>query len=209
MSGISYNKSKSLISNHENLKEQVKNFTPSVAKYEEYKAELLSEDDGIDLGFKKLAIHQMSYSGLGTMSGGPLGGKKQEGDYKIDCRWSPDYICKKIDVLNQMFAGVEVRQGKCTSLDFEDLIDDTEYPALIYLDPPYYEKGGVLYQHAFKHEDHVRLCEKLKDTEHKWVLSYDKCDEICEMYSWATLYDVTLKYSITGAREKVELIITN
>ena len=44
----------------------------------------------VDIGFKKLAIHQISYSGLGTMSGGPLGGAGQKSQYKIDCRWSPD-----------------------------------------------------------------------------------------------------------------------
>jgi len=46
----------------------------------------------LDVGFKKLAIHQISYSGLGTKSGGPLGGKSQESIYKIDCRWSPKHI---------------------------------------------------------------------------------------------------------------------
>jgi hypothetical protein len=30
-------------------------------------------------------------------------------------------------------------------------------PAMIYLDPPYYDQGGNLYQHAFTILDHERL----------------------------------------------------
>lgn len=90
------------------LKERVMSFVPSVERFDEYKQLLMSHDlpvfnpnnDDIALveyGFMKLAIHQISYSGLGTMSGGPLGGREQKSTYPIDCRWSPQYICKKID----------------------------------------------------------------------------------------------------------------
>ena len=47
-------------------------------------------------GFMKIAVHQLSYSGLGLRSGGPLGGRSQASPYKIDCRWSPEYIYKKM-----------------------------------------------------------------------------------------------------------------
>ena len=70
----------------------------------------------VDLGFKKLAIHQTSYSGLGTKSGGPLGGAEQKSRYKIDCRWSPEYICKKVDKLHDLFAAIEVRDNCCTNI---------------------------------------------------------------------------------------------
>ena len=39
---------------------------------------LTKEENQISKAFKKLAIHQISYSGLGTKSGGPLGGEKQQ-----------------------------------------------------------------------------------------------------------------------------------
>ena len=156
----------------------------------------------VDLGFKKLAIHQISYSGLGTKSGGPLGGAEQKSQYKIDCRWSPEYICKKVDKLHDLFAAIEVRGNCCTNLDFADVIEDTDCCSLLYLDPPYYVKGNDLYQHGFTVEDHERLANALRNTEHAWVLSYDDCREVRQLYKWANVEPLRVNYSITAMKDK-------
>ncbi len=221
----------SLIRHPDQLKFWVKKFTPSVAKFDEFKNELTqnnpvlnTEKQIVEFGFKKLAIHQISYSGLGTKSGGPLGGRDQKSDYKIDCRWSPDYICKKIDALNIKFKKLSVRNDCCTQLDFSDLINDTKMDALIYLDPPYYDKGNDLYQCGFQEKDHIRLADCLKKTKHKWLLSYDDCKEVRDLYKWANIEEIAdVNYSITAlkvkdketgqekreSRQKVELLISN
>ncbi len=97
------------------FKDRVQSFSPSIDAFFSIREELthLTEiptqsDRIIDIGFKKLAIHQISYSGLGTKSGGPLGGIEQKSNYKIDCRWSPDYICKKVDKLHNWFSSIEI-----------------------------------------------------------------------------------------------------
>jgi DNA adenine methylase len=192
------------------LKQLVKQFKPSVDKFDILKNELTANNPDLSdpneiaaFGFKKLAIHQISYSGLGTKSGGPLGGREQKSIYKIDCRWSPDYICKKIDNLHNKIKNYKIRTNECTNLDFSKLILDTEHDALIYLDPPYYDKGGDLYQHAFQESDHIRLADALQNTKHKWVLSYDDCPEIRQMYNWATIETIDgVSYSITATKDK-------
>ncbi|RTK95543.1 MAG: DNA adenine methylase [Neisseriaceae bacterium] len=210
------------------LKDQVEKFQPSVEIFDEYKKELtetplpkLNSDIEIaKFGFKKLAIHQISYSGLGTKSGGPLGGRKQKSAYKIDCRWSPKYICKKIDVLHLQFSKLSVRNNICTNLDFSELISDNSHEAIIYLDPPYFVKGNELYQHGFTESDHVRLADCLKKTKHQWVLSYDDCPEIRKYYDWASIEEINgVNYSITAtknketgerkSRSKLELLISS
>lgn len=214
----------SLIKYSDQLKECVVNFMPSVEKFDEFKDELTqsnpvlkTDKQIVEFGFKKLAIHQISYSGLGTKSGGPLGGRSQKSDYKIDCRWSPNYICKKIDLLNEKFKKFTIHNDCCTQVDFSELIDD-KADALMYLDPPYYKKGNELYQFGFKEEDHVRLADCLKKTKHRWVLSYDNCVEIRNLYGWANVESYDVNYSITAlkqkdgkrkSRNKIELIITN
>lgn len=196
--------------NPELFKQKVKEFVPSVDFFYKFKKELIEEHTELDsdekianYALKKLAIHQISYSGLGTKSGGPLGGRKQKSAYKVDCRWSPNYICKKIDIIHEIFSKLSVRNNICTSLDFSDLINDTSCPALIYLDPPYYVKGQELYQDGFKEEDHKRLVDCLRNTKHEWVLSYDDCPEIRKYYDWANIEVINdVNYSITSTKNK-------
>jgi DNA adenine methylase len=205
----------SVIAYPELLSARVLNYTPVVEDFWLFRTELeearpVSDvpEEIVDRGFKKLAIHQISYSGLGTKSGSPLGGRAQASAYKIDCRWSPAKIASKIKKNNELFKLLEVKYAACTSLDFSSLLDDTSTRSLVYLDPPYYVKGNSLYQEGFTQDDHLRLAQKLQNTEHAWVLSYDDCPEIRELYNWATVEELKVKYSITSMRDKVELLIT-
>lgn len=198
----------SVIRYPDELKRMVLDFTPSTDAFHAYKKELLDaidseeKDDIIQCGFKKLAIHQISYSGLGTKSGGPLGGKEQKSKYKVDCRWSPEYICKKINFLHDRLSSLEINQHRCTSLDFEDVIYNEDNNAFLYLDPPYYVKGNDLYQCGFTSNDHMRLATALKETNHLWVLSYDDCPEIRFLYDWAEISPIVVNYSITATKDK-------
>ena len=190
------------------LRQRVMDFKPSVEAFDEFRQRLLALKSAptdmteiISAGFMKLAIHQISYSGLGTKSGGPLGGRGQKSKYKIDCRWSPEYIAKSIGELNEAFKRFEIEQDCCTNLDFERVVQPGS-GALVYLDPPYYVKGNDLYQCGFEWEDHARLSRVLRETENRWVLSYDDCLEVREFYKWAVCEKVTVNYSITAVKGK-------
>lgn len=207
----------SVIKHPDELKKLVMNFVPSVKEFDSIRNKLIEGNvsDTVNNGFMKLAIHQISYSGLGLKSGGPLGGREQKSEYKINCRWSPSYICNKIDAINNLFAD---RNVQCTNTDFSKLITDTSKKAFIYLDPPYYMKGNDLYYYGFSEKDHIRLMNLLKETKHKWVLSYDDCPQIRELYSWARIHSTEVNYSITSTikedgertgNKKMEVIITN
>lgn len=189
--------------------ELILEFSPSVSAFHTFKKELMSitsmpkqKNKIVEIGFKKLAIHQISYSGLGTKSGGPLGGENQKSKYKIDCRWSPKYICEKASKLNKKFLELKsIYDEMCTNLDFSTLITANHCDALIYLDPPYFDKGNDLYQHGFNNSDHNRLADMLKTSRHQWVLSYDDCPEIRKMYEWADFHSINVKYSITATKD--------
>jgi len=214
----------SILNYPDQLKQKVNDFVPNVSIFHDFKRELLlnktfpvSSKDVIEYGFKKFVVHQLSYSGLGVKAG-PLGGDRQDSKYKIDCRWYPKNICSKIGRTHLMMSCFDVRYNKCSCLDFESMIIDEDCRAIIYLDPPYYVKGNELYQYSFSVEDHQRLSNLLKHTSHKWVLSYDDCPFIKELYSWANLEFIDVTYSINRSKEKklnkapnkkAELIITN
>jgi DNA adenine methylase len=208
----------------DDFKKKVWEFTPTVDNFFNDKHILKinsivpqDKDHLLDIAVKKVAIHQTSFSGMGTMSRGPYGGKEQKGKHKISEKWSPKYICKKIDLLHEHFKNKKIRFGTCSNLDFQDVIDDTKMPAIIYLDPPYYVKGNELYQCGFTFNDHVRLSNCLKNTKHNWLLSYDSCPEILNLYKdWAAIDQFTMDYYLTFgqkdsdvnyARKNTELLI--
>ncbi|CAN5534544.1 hypothetical protein BH11PLA2_BH11PLA2_16070 [soil metagenome] len=207
----------------EDLMERVRKFTPTTGAFYAIREELLGikrmpqkRARVVDLGFKQLVAHQTSYSGLGAMSGGPLGGASQV-NCKVDSRWKSSVRCKQIRTIHNQLAAISVRDQRCTNLDFSVLITDTSRESVLYLDPPYYVQGPNLYLHSFTVNDHERLAELLRNTKHAWVLSYDDCPEIRAMYNWANIDTVAVKCSIrhlknskTGqktAAKKTELLI--
>jgi len=188
----------------------IQQFKPIPEIFFEFKQYLKSRqvymDNPTRVGFRKLAIHQISYSGLGTMAGGPIGGDKQQSDYKVDCRWNPGNLIKKIRRLHPLLKQ-KVAGQVCTFHDFQYFLERSG-KFIFYLDPPYYNKGAELYQHSFKIEDHIRLSHLLRDMENPWLLSYDDCPEIREIYKWASFYSFGANYTINTSRKKGELLIS-
>lgn len=189
---------------------KIKKYNPKVADFYSFKEYLNSiervpsgVEEVTDTALIKLAIHQISYSGLGVMAGGPIGGEKQNSSYTVDCRWNPDKIIQSI--LNT-YNDLKKSEVRVTCLDFADVLDHNKNKGLIYLDPPYYEQGKSLYKHGFCGNDHWRLSESLYNRE-DWVLSYDDHPTIRSLYSFAQIYEVGATYTINSARRKQELII--
>ena len=197
------------------IKSLIQGFTPSVAAFGEFKAGLQALDkvptgpeDIAMVGFMKLAIHRISFSGLGVMAGGPLGGRHQLSDGSIASRWNPARLCEEVDEAHRLFSRVEVVGNVCTCQDFEEVIEEDTETALVYLDPPYYGAGPMLYQHAFTKDDHERLARLLKESKHSWLLSYDDCQAIRDLLSWANVQEIDVGYSVNGCRCARELLIT-
>jgi DNA adenine methylase len=181
-----------VINSPEELKRLVIGFEPSKEKFSQFRTELSSASlSHVERAFKFLAVHQMSFSGLGMMAGGPM--------RAVGCRWSRDNICKKIDSLPHLFTRANVTCG-----DFEPLLDGD---CIIYLDPPYFEKGHQLYRFAFTEQDHIRLADRLRQLPDNWLLSYDDCPAIRDMYGWAAIKMVEANYTINTVRRKCELLI--
>ena len=66
---------------------------------------------------------------------------------------------------------------------------------LLYLDPPYYVKGGQLYAHNMSHDEHVELASLLHGVAADWRLSYDDCQEVRDLYSWAGFEELEIRYT--------------
>ncbi len=97
--------------------------------------------------------------------------------------------------------------------DFETLIRHYDRPdAFFYADPPYFTSEDM-YQIDFGWDDHVRLRETLGKIKGKFLLSYNDCGEIRELYDGFSLFDFSRSHSMVqryeAGREFKELLIAN
>ncbi len=98
------------------------------------------------------------------------------------------------------------------NLDFLKVIKNYDKKdALFYLDPPYYETERY-YPDRFMPEDHVRLKEALGNIKGKFVLSYNDCGYIRELYREYSIIEVERMHNLVRKEMKPlyrELIIKN
>jgi DNA adenine methylase len=80
---------------------------------------------------------------------------------------------------------------------------------LIYIDPPYFQKGNLLYMNFLTPKDHASLCKCIKKCPFAWVLSYDNRKEILTLYEGINTYLQQLLYTIVQPSIGNELIISN
>jgi DNA adenine methylase len=204
---------RSVLKNHVELIRKITRFKPSTDAFYQFK-----ENDGkdncdvVERGFRKLALHRMSYSGFGFKSGGPLGGKHQQNSkHPVDCRWNPESM--KLAVSKRHLILSKFRTIRITCGDFQPLIETANDTTFVYVDPPYYVQGPALYKHAMNDADHERLSQSLRTTDATWVLSYDDHSEIRRLYSWADINEVNVTYTVARSKgpkrpKNQEIVIT-
>ncbi len=174
---------------------QLLNDTP-VTIDEWYKQKNILNDtacrDPLKVGFAAFFLNRTNRSGI--LKGGVIGGKKQEGNYTLDARFNKENLKKRIEKV-----GINASKIHVYNEDALDLIQKVDellpFNSLVYLDPPYYVKGQGLYRNFYVHEDHVKIREALDKIKTKWIVSYDKCDEIKEIYKNYKMTDYDLNYS--------------
>lgn len=101
---------------------------------------------------------------------------------------------ERLAPLPEALAGTQI-----TNLDFEEVIRKPGKGVFVFLDPPYYTAtklyghGGSL--HTF---DHERLAKCLKKSPHRFLITYDDCEEIRDLYDWARVSSWSLQYGMNN-----------
>nr|WP_309575849.1 DNA adenine methylase [Moraxella osloensis] len=159
-----------------------------------------------DLAFSTLYLNRTNRSGI--IKAGVIGGIKQNGNYKMDCRFNKADIIKKIYSIAEHHNKINV--FNLDAIDFIELIENMELEKpLVMVDPPYYNKGQTLYTNFYKHGDHVAIANKLKNTQIPWLLTYDNTSEIIELYQGFNQYQFNINYSAAEKRLGTELFVTS
>lgn len=154
----------------------------------------------LDLGFSAFYLNRTNVSGI--LKGGPIGGKKQNGKYLIDCRFNKAALIEKIKQI-----GTRRNDIQLTNYDAIEFIDKVgmylNKKSLIYFDPPYYIKGSQLYRNFYKHADHKLVSENIKKIKTPWLLTYDNCPEIQDLYKECEGFDFSLRYSASSKQKTI------
>ncbi len=156
----------------------------------------ITDPRSVELGFSTLYLNRTNYSGI--INGGIIGGLDQTGNYKLDARFNRKDLITRIEKI--AFLADRIHLSSQDALLFITRMN-AELPgrSLIYLDPPYYIKGGDLYRNFYKYEDHANVAMSIRNLTCKWIVSYDNVEPInCLFHGYhRKVYD--LNYCAAGA----------
>lgn len=154
--------------------------------------------DDRDIAVKCLFLNRTTFSGILHGRAGPIGGRRQAGPYRIDCRFNKAALERRLRYVGALYVSNRLVDVWCK--DWQTTLNDIAewYPQLLpnkvvaYLDPPYLAKSARLYGRSFDPAggyastaepvgvewtstlSHYRLAEYLRRrAQHRWMLSYD------------------------------------
>ena len=155
------------------------------------------------LGFATFFLNRTNVSGV--VNGGMIGGKNQSGPFKLDARFNRGTLSQKVSRIAERKDQIVI-----LNYDAKQLIQPHKlrrfYKAFINFDPPYVKKGHQLYKNAFCAEDHRELSQLISACNRKWIVTYDICPLVAELYSKyrGSYLDVT--YSVQCSKKAKEYI---
>jgi DNA adenine methylase len=182
-----------------------------------------------DAAVKCLFLNRTTFSGILHGRAGPIGGRRQAGPYKIDCRFNKAVLEKRLRFIGDLYDANRLTDVWCK--DWQATLRDVAewYPQLLpnrviaYLDPPYWEKSPRLYSTSFdpaggyaisrtlptKDEwfagrAHYQLAEYLRRrAQVRWILSYDNHPDLVNdpgLYAAGRMTPSTDEIELLGIR---------
>ncbi len=172
--------------------------------YRQKRVQTDGRSSSLSLGFSTLFLNRTNRSGI--LRGGVIGGKEQNGNYLIDCRFDREDLIRKIRRI-----ALYREQITLTRIDALEYVRNElkKLPphSLVNIDPPYYRAGPDLYTNWYTHENHMALAVEVRGLESHWMLTYDDVDEIRAMYPDLRHYRKSLTYSAQVKRTAAELLV--
>lgn len=155
-------------------------------------------------GFSVFYLNRCNRSGI-IMNGGPIGGVRQEGRWKLDARFNKKELARRCARIAEY--GNRVHVSGLDGIEFIESRDADSF--FFFIDPPYFAKGNTLYLNTLDEEYHSALGARLESMpKAAWVLTYDDRPEIRRIYQdWATIHPFSLRYAASERRNGKEILI--
>lgn len=168
---------------------------------------LRESQDKVELAFAAFFLNRTNRSGI-IKNAGAIGGLEQTGRYTIDCRFNKEELARRMRRIRKYRSQIHLHRKD--ALKFIDHVEKT-LPARSFLciDPPYFHKGSSLYTSYYSRDDHETVADRILELEMPWILTYDYCDEIHELYTERRQFQFALNYSVQTKRKGTELLIAS
>lgn len=136
----------------------------------------------LELGYSTLFLNRTNRSGI--IKAGVIGGIKQSGSYKIDCRFNKEEIKNRIRLIAQYAENICVYNEDAIELIDKIQTESENTDTIFYFDPPYYLKADQLYMNHYMDENHLAVSQKIKNIKNiRYIISYDENKFIENLYS--------------------------
>lgn len=195
-----------ILTNHEELINLIASTEITIDEWYRQKEIQLDKEnaDEITLAFSTLFLNRTNRAGI--IKAGVIGGKAQDGKYKLDCRFNKEEIIRRINNIAERSDCIEVHNMDAQK--FITTVIKRTRKSLTFFDPPYYDKGPDLYTNFYSHEDHVELANTIKCVmkNRYWILTYDIAEQIKRMYDGYKPKRYHLNYSIAKPTKGQEFI---
>lgn len=161
--------------------------------------------DRLDLAFSTFFLNRTNRSGI--LTAGVIGGKNQDGPWKLDARYNIEDLVHRIEDIASFAPKIALHNE-----DAEKLIRRSARSygknTLIYLDPPYFVKGKGLYMNHYQPEDHSDVARTVANLPKglKWMVSYDNHEATRSLYRKYRSLEYTLSYSAAHRMHGSEVI---
>lgn len=187
--------------------ENIEQVPLSIEEWEKQRKVCFEENTrySFELGFATFYMNRTNRSGI--IKGGVIGGKEQQGSWKLDARFNKETLIKRIETISKNKEHIHLYNKDIESF-IRNYVPKYAENALVYFDPPYFDKGKQLYLNFFDYEDHVRIERKIRENiDCDWIITYDDTPEIATIYDGYNLRRYDLNYSVSKKRKASEIII--
>ncbi|WP_226087805.1 DNA adenine methylase [Mesobacillus sp. S13] len=160
----------------------------------------------LEIGFSTFYLNRTNVSGI--INGGPIGGKQQNGKYKINCRFNKENLINKIRKIGHYQDKITISNLDASEFINKVILKMDPTSTFIFFDPPYYIQGQNLYANYYQHNDHLQISKKIKALNtFFWITTYDYSPEIEKMYQGQNKKIYSLNYSANNVRKAKEILI--
>lgn len=187
--------------------DRLRNVPISITEWERQKVIYANPEgeDPLELGFATFFLNRTNRSGI--IGGGPIGGRKQSGTFRIDARFNRLELERRIRRLASLRSKISVYRQDAIDFIREQLRTDGRR-SLLFADPPYFSRGDDLYANSYAESDHQALADLLIGLNNRlWILSYDDHPKVREFYRTQRQISYELSYSAQSRYKGRELLI--